>query len=287
MCPHNIFFTIGHPSFCLLCTDIYTICVLTTSFLQLDILLSVCFVQIYTISVLTTSFLQLDILLFVCFVQIYTISVLTTSFLQLDILLFVFFVPIYTISVLTTSFLQLDILFSVCFVQIYTICVLTTSFLQLDIHLFVFFVQIHGSLAAIDGRLKMDDRVLEINGQDVSYGTQEQAAALIVASAARVQFVVARRSRPQTPDIIRSASGESSCGGSDLAGSKYSVFTHSDDQEKPVSPLLFICQEKIVTIHKVWVCFRACVSIRHWISFRISTLVKPVFCVSIVSLFKL
>lgn len=108
---------------------------------------------------------------------------------------------------------------------------------------------IPGSLAELDGRLKMDDRVLEINGQDVSYGTQEQAAALIVASPTRVQFVIARRSRPQTPDIIRSTTGEGGGYGNE-GGSKYSVFTHSDDQEKPVSPLCFTCQEKIVTIHK-------------------------------------
>uniref|UniRef100_A0A0B7A5U4 RING-type E3 ubiquitin transferase n=1 Tax=Arion vulgaris TaxID=1028688 RepID=A0A0B7A5U4_9EUPU len=97
---------------------------------------------------------------------------------------------------------------------------------------------IPGSLAACDGRLKMDDRVLEINGQDVSYGTQEQAACIIISSPAHVQFVVARRSRPQTPDIIRSAAEHS----------KYSLF--SDDHEKPVSPLCFTCKEKIVTINK-------------------------------------
>ncbi|CAG5115068.1 unnamed protein product [Candidula unifasciata] len=97
---------------------------------------------------------------------------------------------------------------------------------------------IPGSLAACDGRLKMDDRVLEINGQDVLYGTQEQAAAIITSSPARVQFVIARRSRPQTPDIIRSAAEHS----------KYAMF--SDDHEKPVSPLCHVCKEKIVTINK-------------------------------------
>uniref|UniRef100_A0A2C9KLS4 Uncharacterized protein n=1 Tax=Biomphalaria glabrata TaxID=6526 RepID=A0A2C9KLS4_BIOGL len=97
---------------------------------------------------------------------------------------------------------------------------------------------IPGSLAFCDGRLKMDDRVLEINGQDVSYGTQEQAASIIVSSPSRVQFVIARRSRPQTPDIIRSAAEHS----------KYSVF--SDDHEKPESPLTLTCKEKIVTINK-------------------------------------
>ncbi|XP_059172082.1 E3 ubiquitin-protein ligase LNX-like [Physella acuta] len=97
---------------------------------------------------------------------------------------------------------------------------------------------IPGSLASCDGRLKMDDRVLEINGQDVSYGTQEQAASIIVASQPRVQFVVARKSRPQTPDIIRSAAEHN----------KYAAFT--DDHEKPVSPLCYTCKEKIVTINK-------------------------------------
>lgn len=43
--------------------------------------------------------------------------------------------------------------------------------------LFIFgILQISQSLAAIDGRLKPDDQVLEINGQDVTYGSQEQAA---------------------------------------------------------------------------------------------------------------
>ena len=40
-------------------------------------------------------------------------------------------------------------------------------------------VQIPGSLAACDGRLKPDDRVLEINSTDLMYGSQEQAAHII------------------------------------------------------------------------------------------------------------
>ena len=35
------------------------------------------------------------------------------------------------------------------------------------------------SLAALDGRLHADDRVLEINGTDVAYSTQEHAAYVI------------------------------------------------------------------------------------------------------------
>ncbi|KAL3842316.1 hypothetical protein ACJMK2_020346 [Sinanodonta woodiana] len=61
-------------------------------------------------------------------------------------------------------------------------------------------------LACLDGRLRPDDRLLEINGMDVAYGTQEQAARLIQSSPDKVQFVVSRKSRPQTPDIIRSTS---------------------------------------------------------------------------------
>lgn len=64
------------------------------------------------------------------------------------------------------------------------------------------------SLAAIDGRLKPDDQVLEINGQDVTYGSQEQAAYYIQKSGEEVQFVVSRKSRPQTPDLIRSTGNE-------------------------------------------------------------------------------
>ncbi|GAB1607489.1 E3 ubiquitin-protein ligase LNX-like isoform X1 [Argonauta hians] len=64
------------------------------------------------------------------------------------------------------------------------------------------------SVAAIDGRLKADDQMLEINGQDVTYGSQEQAAYYIQKSSDEVEFVICRKSRPQTPDIIRSTGNE-------------------------------------------------------------------------------
>ncbi|XP_064635883.1 ligand of Numb protein X 2-like isoform X3 [Lineus longissimus] len=65
---------------------------------------------------------------------------------------------------------------------------------------------IPNGLASLDGRLKKDDRILEINYQDMTYGTQEQAAEVIQSNADKVQFVVMRCSRPQTPDLIRSTS---------------------------------------------------------------------------------
>ena len=39
--------------------------------------------------------------------------------------------------------------------------------------------QIEGGIAAHDGRLQRDDRILEINCQDMTLGTQEQAAHII------------------------------------------------------------------------------------------------------------
>ena len=40
-------------------------------------------------------------------------------------------------------------------------------------------LQISGGVACADSRLKKDDRILEINSQELLYGTQEQAAAII------------------------------------------------------------------------------------------------------------
>ncbi|KAL4225196.1 PDZ domain binding [Mactra antiquata] len=61
-------------------------------------------------------------------------------------------------------------------------------------------------LALLDGRLHPDDRLLEINGIDVSYSNQDDAAQIIQSSPDKVQFVISRKSRPQTPDLIRSTS---------------------------------------------------------------------------------
>ncbi|XP_052799032.1 ligand of Numb protein X 2-like [Mya arenaria] len=55
--------------------------------------------------------------------------------------------------------------------------------------------------AVLEGGLRVDDRVLEINGVDVAFSSQEHAAAIIQASPYKVQFVVSRKSRPRTPDL--------------------------------------------------------------------------------------
>lgn len=59
------------------------------------------------------------------------------------------------------------------------------------------------SLAVIDGRLKKDDRVIEINGIDMAGGTKERAAQLIQSASTSVELVVIRKTRAQTPDILR------------------------------------------------------------------------------------
>ncbi|XP_051505976.1 ligand of Numb protein X 2-like [Myxocyprinus asiaticus] len=49
-----------------------------------------------------------------------------------------------------------------------------------------------GGLAAKDGKLRNNDKVLAINGQDLRHGTPESAAQIIQASEMRVNFVVMR-----------------------------------------------------------------------------------------------
>ncbi|PAA46739.1 hypothetical protein BOX15_Mlig001666g1 [Macrostomum lignano] len=67
---------------------------------------------------------------------------------------------------------------------------------------------VEGGLAQLDGRLRRDDRILEINGVDIRGGTQAEAAEIIQSASDKVSFLVSRRCRPETPDLIRTASGE-------------------------------------------------------------------------------
>uniref|UniRef100_A0A8C5N477 Ligand of Numb protein X 2-like n=1 Tax=Leptobrachium leishanense TaxID=445787 RepID=A0A8C5N477_9ANUR len=69
-----------------------------------------------------------------------------------------------------------------------------------------------GGLAAKDGKLRCNDRVLSINGQDLRPGTPETAAQIIQISEARVNFVVLRQATPQAMDLSEegASSGNSS-----------------------------------------------------------------------------
>ncbi|XP_016335533.1 E3 ubiquitin-protein ligase LNX-like isoform X2 [Sinocyclocheilus anshuiensis] len=74
-----------------------------------------------------------------------------------------------------------------------------------DEHGVFIFHLLEGGLAARDGRLRVDDRVLAINGHDLRYGTPEHAALLIQASEDRVHFIVSRQTHIPTPDILQEA----------------------------------------------------------------------------------
>ncbi|KAI1888708.1 hypothetical protein AGOR_G00171510 [Albula goreensis] len=64
---------------------------------------------------------------------------------------------------------------------------------------------LEGGLAARDGQLRVNDRILAINGHDLRYGAPEHAALLIQASEERVHFIVSRQTHLQTPDILQEA----------------------------------------------------------------------------------
>lgn len=74
-----------------------------------------------------------------------------------------------------------------------------------DEHGVFIFHLLEGGLAARDGRLRIDDRVLAINGHDLRYGAPEHAALLIQASEDRVHFIVSRQTHIPTPDILQEA----------------------------------------------------------------------------------
>ncbi|XP_072538764.1 E3 ubiquitin-protein ligase LNX isoform X2 [Salminus brasiliensis] len=74
-----------------------------------------------------------------------------------------------------------------------------------DEHGVFIFHLLEGGLAARDGRLRVDDRVLAINGHDLRYGAPEHAALLIQASVERVHFIVSRQTHVPAPDILQEA----------------------------------------------------------------------------------
>ncbi|XP_060773376.1 E3 ubiquitin-protein ligase LNX isoform X2 [Neoarius graeffei] len=74
-----------------------------------------------------------------------------------------------------------------------------------DEHGVFIFHLLEGGLAAQDGRLRVDDRVLAINGHDLRYGAPEHAALLIQASVERVHFIVSRQTHVPAPDILQEA----------------------------------------------------------------------------------
>ncbi|XP_071010504.1 E3 ubiquitin-protein ligase LNX-like [Oncorhynchus clarkii lewisi] len=64
---------------------------------------------------------------------------------------------------------------------------------------------LEGGLAAHDGQLSVNDRILAINGHDLHYGAPEHATLLIQASEEQVHFIVSRQICLPTPDILQEA----------------------------------------------------------------------------------
>ncbi|XP_070613250.1 E3 ubiquitin-protein ligase LNX isoform X2 [Erythrolamprus reginae] len=62
---------------------------------------------------------------------------------------------------------------------------------------------LEGGLAAREGELRENDKVLAINGHDLQHGSPESAAQLIQASKKQVHFSISRQTRRQTPDILQ------------------------------------------------------------------------------------
>ncbi|XP_051646341.1 E3 ubiquitin-protein ligase LNX isoform X2 [Pseudopipra pipra] len=102
---------------------------------------------------------------------------------------------------------------------------------------------LEGGMAARDGQLQENDRVLAINGHDHRYGSPESAAQLIQASEKQVHFVVSRQTRQQTPDILQetgwsySGSGPQPCPSERNNPSKSTLHTVT-------------CHEKVVAVRK-------------------------------------
>ncbi|KAJ8368415.1 hypothetical protein SKAU_G00084430 [Synaphobranchus kaupii] len=106
---------------------------------------------------------------------------------------------------------------------------------------FVFHL-LEGGLAARDGQLRVNDRILAINGHDLRYGAPEHAALLIQASEEQVHFIVSRQTHLQNPDILQEAPW--SMEGPPPYSPEDSEPTLLDSCQKPA------CYEKTVTLLK-------------------------------------
>ncbi|XP_008928010.2 ligand of Numb protein X 2 [Manacus vitellinus] len=77
---------------------------------------------------------------------------------------------------------------------------------------------LEGGLAAKNGRLSRNDRVLSINGQDLRQGTPEAAAQIIQTTESRVNFVILRQPGVQLPEPAEDGSSSNSSSSSSSSG---------------------------------------------------------------------
>uniref|UniRef100_UPI00398E48A7 E3 ubiquitin-protein ligase LNX n=1 Tax=Pristiophorus japonicus TaxID=55135 RepID=UPI00398E48A7 len=99
---------------------------------------------------------------------------------------------------------------------------------------------LEGGLAAQDGQLQVNDRVLAINGHDLRQGSPEIAAHFIQVSEDRVHFIVSRKTGEQTPDILQESGWNNSS-----PPSRGEINLHNKNFLHA-----FTCHEKIISVSK-------------------------------------
>ncbi|NXY80825.1 LNX2 protein, partial [Alcedo cyanopectus] len=105
---------------------------------------------------------------------------------------------------------------------------------------------LEGGLAAQDGRLCSNDRVLAINGHDLKHGTPELAAQVIQASGERVNLIISRPLKSQTVSIIRDTGTHNS---NSHQHQSQQLFHSRASSHKDLSQCV-TCQEKHITVKK-------------------------------------
>ncbi|NXG67215.1 LNX2 protein, partial [Hemiprocne comata] len=105
---------------------------------------------------------------------------------------------------------------------------------------------LEGGLAAQDGRLCSNDRVLAINGHDLKHGTPELAAQVIQASGERVNLIVSRALKSQMVSIIRDTGTHNS---NPHQHQSQQLFHSRPNSHKDLSQCV-TCQEKHITVKK-------------------------------------
>nr|XP_017531920.2 ligand of Numb protein X 2 [Manis javanica] len=103
---------------------------------------------------------------------------------------------------------------------------------------------LEGGLAAQDGRLSSNDRVLAINGHDLKHGTPELAAHIIQASGERVNLTIARPGKPQPGNTLREAGTQSNS-----QHHAQPVYCSRPSSHKDLTQCV-TCQEKHITVKK-------------------------------------
>uniref|UniRef100_A0ACB8FHB9 Ligand of Numb protein X 2 n=1 Tax=Sphaerodactylus townsendi TaxID=933632 RepID=A0ACB8FHB9_9SAUR len=103
---------------------------------------------------------------------------------------------------------------------------------------------LEGGLAAQDGRLCSNDKVLAINGHDLKHGTPELAAQIIQASGERVSLAISRPAKSQIMSILRD-------GGTHPISQHQShqLYHNRPSPHKDLSQCV-TCQEKHITVKK-------------------------------------